>query len=84
MEESHMYYAERTQNQMTTYSILPFIWSPGDDKTIGTDRSMIAMDWRCGKELITKGHEGTVWGDGTLLYLAFGDGSMTLCIFQTS
>lgn len=36
-----------------------------------------------GRGLTAKGHEGTFWGEVTVLYNEFGGGFMTACIVRT-
>ena len=35
-----------------------------------------------GEGMTSKGHRGTFWGDGNVLHVDYGDGSMTICAYQ--
>lgn len=50
------------------------------DKTIGQKTDQSLPGWGQGKELTAVVYEGTLWGEGTVLYLDCGSSYMTGCI----
>ena len=52
-------------------------------ETIHTDRkkSVVDWDWESGEELTTKGHEGTIQGDGSAIHLDNNGIYKTVCTF---
>lgn len=59
--------------------MIPFPWHSrkGKGKFIGMEVRSVAASLQVGWGLTTQGHEGTLWGYGSVLYLDYGHGYVT-------
>lgn len=63
-------YIVRSQTSLATNCMIPLIRPSGKDKTIGAKiRSWLPGAGNGNKGLTTKGHKGTLYSDGNVLYL---------------
>lgn len=70
--------SERSQTQISTYCMTPFIWHFGTCKITGTGKPLVVTrSWGWGRDGQQKGHKRTF---GNVPFLDCGGGYLTICV----